>query len=207
MKFFNSWGRGDLCHALPAESRHRIGLMLGVHFQFVPETARRAAALWLFSMFAVLLVAGRVLAQQTRVPSLGSPVPQQVISARTRGQHCLTDVNHNDPCASVTIRGVLFTVAWDEQTKMVTYLVTADHRLVTDSELGVGGGCRLVDEAEKPYVTVRYIDWLITPAWTDSIRDFSGDTIWYAALRRDAPQSEYGTVVAFVQSRYLRLPQ
>jgi hypothetical protein len=117
--------------------------MRGLHFQFVPARARRAAALWLFCIFPVLLVAGRVDAQETKTPSLGSPVPQQVISARTRGQHCLTDANHLDPCASVTIRGVLFTVAWDEKTKVVTYLFTADHRLVTDSELGVGGGGRL----------------------------------------------------------------
>jgi hypothetical protein len=179
--------------------------MRGVHFQFVPT--KPAAPLWLLSMSALLLLAGRVGAQETKIPSLGSSVPKQVITARTRGQHCLTDVNHHDPCASVKIRGVLFTVAWDEQTKVVTYLFTADHRLVTDSELGVGGGCRLVDEAGKPDVVVRYMGWLITPAWTDTVRDFSGDAIWYAALRRDAPQSENGRVVAFVQSRYLRLPQ
>ncbi len=162
--------------------------------------------MWLFSLIAVLMLAGRVDAQDAKLPSLGSPVPKQVITARTRGQQCLTDVNHHDPCASVRIRGVLFTVAWDEQTKVVTYLFTADHHLVTDSELGVGGGCRLVDEAGRPYVGVRYIGWFITPKWADTIRDFSGDAIWYAALRRDAPQSENGTVVAFVRSRYLRLP-
>jgi hypothetical protein len=146
-------------------------------------------------------------AQELKVPSLGSPVPKQVVTAQTRAQRCLTDVNRHDPCASVRIRGLLFTVAWDEQTNVVTYLFTADHRLVTDSELGIGGGCRLVDENGKPYVVVQYIGWLVTPAWTDTIRDLSDDAIWYAALRRDAPQSKNGTVVAFVQSRYLRLPQ
>jgi hypothetical protein len=173
----------------------------------VPAGARRAAALWLFSILALLLLADRVDAQDAKVPSLDSPVPKQVITARTPGQHCLTDVNHHDPCASVRIRGVLFTVAWDEQTKVVTYLFTADHRLVTDSELGVGGGCRLLDEAGKPYVFVQYIGWLIRTAWADTIRDFSGDAVWYAALRRDDPQSDNGKVVAFVQSRYLKLPQ
>jgi hypothetical protein len=178
-----------------------------IELMCVPAGAGRVAALWLFSIVAILLLAGRVDAQDPKVPSLGSPVPKQVITARTRGRQCLTDVNHHDPCASVRIRGVLFTVGWDEQTKVVTYLFTADHRLVTDSELGVGGGCRLVDEAGKPYFFVPYTGWLITTAWTDTIRDFSGDAIWYAALRRDGPQSENGTVVAFVQSRYLRLPQ
>ena len=101
---------------------------------------------------------------------------------------------------------MLFTVAWDERTKVVTYLFTTDHRIVTDSELGVGGGCRLVDETGEPDVVVQYIGWLVTPEWTDTIRDLSGDAIWYAALRRDAPPSENGTVVAFVQSPYLRLP-
>jgi len=198
---FNSCGHGDLRYALPADAQHRIG------FMFVPAGSRRAAALWLFSIVAILLLAGRVEGQDAKVPSLGSPVPKQVTTARTPSQQCLTDVNHHDPCASLRIRGVLFTVAWDEQTKVVTYLFTADHRLVTDSELGVGGGCRLVDEAGKPYVFVQYIGWLVTTAWADTIRDFSGDAVWYAALRPDDPQSENGKVVGFLQSRYLRLSQ
>ena len=181
--------------------------MRGAPLQFVFTKASRAAAVpWLLYICSVVVLASRVGAQEPKVPSLGSPVPRQVITARTRGQRCLTDVNHHDPCASVRLGRVLFTVAWDDQTKVVTYLFTADHRLVTDSELGIGGGCRLVDETGKPYVVVQYIGWLITPAWTDTIQNFSSNAIWYAALRRDAPQSENGTVVAFVQSRYLRLP-
>ena len=203
----NSCGRGDFRYALRAENQHRITFMRGVHLQFVPTRASRAAAApWLLSIFSIVVLAGRVGAQEPKVPSLGSPVPKQVITARTRGQRCLTDVNHHDPCASVRIGGVLFTVAWDERTKVVTYLFTTDHRIVTDSELGVGGGCRLVDETGEPDVVVQYIGWLVTPAWTDTIRDLSGDAIWYAALSRDEPPSENGTVVAFVQSRYLRLP-
>ena len=125
-------------------------LMWGVNLQFVPLKASRvASAPWLLSIFSIMVLAGQVGAQEPKVPSLGSPVPKQVIAARSRGQRCLTDIDHHDPCASVRIRRVLFTVAWDEQTKVVTYLFIADHRLVTDSELGVGGGCRLVDETGK----------------------------------------------------------
>ncbi|MGH9511528.1 MAG: hypothetical protein ACRD2U_05270 [Terriglobales bacterium] len=86
-------------------------------------------------------------------------------------------------------------------------MFTEDHRLVTDSELGVGGRCRLLDEAGKPDDMSHYLDWLVTTEWADTVGSLSGDATWYAAIRRDAPQSEYGTVVAFVQSRYLKIPQ
>lgn len=102
---------------------------------------------------------------------------------------------------------MLFTIAWDTQTKAITYLFTDDRRLVTDSELGVGGRCRLVDETGKPDDVVQYMDWLVTPKWADMIGNLSGDATWYAALRRDAPQSEYGKIVGFVQSRYLKIVQ
>lgn len=48
---------------------------------------------------------------------------------------------------------------------------------------------------------------LVTPKWADMIGNLSGDAKWYAALRRDAPQSEYGKIVGFVQSRYLKIVQ
>ena len=159
----------------------------------------------LFCLLAVGIFDGHTAAQVPKVPSLGSQVPKQVL--KTRATQCLTDVKHHDPCASVKIHGILFTVAWDRDTNAVTYLSTSDHRLVTDSELGIGGGCRLVDEAGKPYVVVQYIGWLVTPAWTDTIRDVSDDAMWYAALRRETQHSDSGRVVAFVQSRYLKLPQ
>ena len=98
---------------------------------------------------------------------------------------------------------MLFTIAWDTQTKTIRYLFTDDRRLVTDSELGVGGKCHLVDEAGKPDDVVPYIHWLVTLKWTDTIGVLSGDARWYAVLSRDALQSEYGKIVGFVQSRYL----
>src|ERR1035438_7130508 len=66
-----------------------------IELMCVPAGAGRVAALWLFSIVAILLLAGRVDAQDPKVPSLGSPVPKQVITARTRGRQCLTDVNHH----------------------------------------------------------------------------------------------------------------
>src|SRR5580700_8136424 len=108
--------------------------MQRAHLQCVPGRASRAvgAAQWLLCLFSVMIFSRCVGAQELKVPSLGSPVPKQVVTAQTRAQRCLTDVNRHDPCASVRIRGLLFTIAWDEQTNVVTYLFTADHRLVTD---------------------------------------------------------------------------
>jgi hypothetical protein len=34
---------------------------------------------------------------------------------------------------------MLFKIAWDRETSAVTFLLTEDPHLVTDSELGVGG--------------------------------------------------------------------
>jgi len=161
----------------------------------------------LLCLCAFVLHTPRSEAQASKVPELGSQVPPRVLRARTRSQQCLTDTKHHDPCASVRIKGMLFTVAWDTHTKEITYLFTSDHRFITDSELDAGGGCRLLDEEGKEFDLSGYMNWLITPRWADTARDLSGDATWYAAIRREADNHEFGTVVGFVQSRYLKLPQ
>ena len=120
---------------------------------------------------------------------------------------CLTDVSHRDPCATVNIKRILFKIAWDRETSAVTFLFTQDHHLITDSELGVGGGRRLLDESDKPYVLTPYLGWLFTPVWMDSAQYLSGDAVWHAALRRDSASSKSGKIVGFVQSRYLKLKE
>jgi hypothetical protein len=79
--------------------------------------------------------------------------------------------------------------------------------MVTDSELGVGGGCRLLDGADQPYPLTPYLGWLFTPMWMDSAQYVSGDAVWYAARRKESTQSVYGKIVGFVQSRYRRLKE
>jgi hypothetical protein len=148
----------------------------------------------------VVLFALQAGAQETHVPDLGSQAPSYVLKAQTRSQQCLTDISHHDPCASVRIDKKRFTIAWDAQTKAITYIFTADRRLLTDSELGVGGSCRL----SEPIEVVQYIDWLITPQWADTVRDLSGAALWYAALHK-ATSPEHAQIMGFVQSRYLKL--
>ncbi len=160
----------------------------------------------LVCLLVVVSIGADAKAQRSKVPLLGSQVPKSVMMARVGHHQCLTDVNHHDPCSSIKIRGLRFTIAWDAHTKDITYIFTDDRRLVTDSELGVGGAGTLVDEEGKPYPVAEYVGWLITPYWSDTTQYLSDDAIWYAALRR-GPGAEDGTVVAFVQSRYLKLPQ
>jgi len=155
-------------------------------------------------LFALALCAPQAETQETKLANLGAQVPPQVLRARIHSQQCLTDINHNDPCASVRIQGMLFTIAWDTHTKKITYLFTSDHRFRTDSELGVGGHARLVYEGGKPSELAQYLNWLVTPQWADTVQSLSGDATWYAALRRDATSSEYGTIAGFVQSQYLK---
>jgi len=152
-----------------------------------------------------VICALQVQGQEHRLPALGSVVPTWVQKARAGSETCATDLNHRDPCSRVIVRRIVFRVAWDQETLAVTFLFTKDHHFVTDSELGVEGGCRLVDESERPYQLTSYLGWLLTPAWSDSVQDVSGDAIWYAVLRKDSGSSTEGTIVGFVQSRYLRL--
>ena len=163
----------------------------------------------LVSALMMVLCASQAVAQKRYVPKLGSKVPSYVLKARADSQQCLTDsdASHRDPCASVTIQKRRFTVAWDVKTNKITYLFTDDPDLIMDSELSVGGSCRLVEQDGKPIEVVQYMGWLITPGWTDMAREVSADAYWFAALRRDASHTEYGTIIGFVQSRYLKVGQ
>jgi hypothetical protein len=149
--------------------------------------------------FALVLAVVQASAEEIDVPDLGFQVPAYVLKARTHSKECLTSIARHDPCASVTIRSKRFMIAWDSETKAITYIFTKDPRFLTDSELGVGGLCRL----SEPTEVVHYRGWLITPKWADTVRDLSGDAVWYAALRRTS--AEYTQIVGFVQSRYLKL--
>jgi hypothetical protein len=102
---------------------------------------------------------------------------------------------------------MLFKIDWDRETSAVTFLLTEDPHFVTDSELGVGGGCRLLDGADQPYPLTPYLGWLFTPMWADSAQYLSVDAVWYAALSRDSASSMSGKIVGFVQSRYLKLKE
>jgi hypothetical protein len=160
-------------------------------------------------LFAALLVlcTSHVQAQSVTLPRLGSQVPLSVVESRVDSQLCLTANNQRDPCASLKVGNTLFTIAWDARTKVTTYLFTSDPHLMTDSELMVGGLCRLVDESGKTYEMTRYMNWLVTPKWMDTVGKLSGDAIWYAALKKRSANAEYGTIAGFVQSRYLMIGQ
>jgi hypothetical protein len=129
-----------------------------------------------------------------------------LLAARTGSRLCPTNAGHSDPCASVSIAHRRFTLAWDAQTRTITYIFTDDPRIVMDSELALGGSCRILDEHGEPLKLVHYLGWLVSPGWGDSMQDLSGDTLWYAALQRD-PQNpnEYANIVGFVQSKYLKI--
>jgi hypothetical protein len=131
----------------------------------------------LVSALMMILCVSQGLAQKTNVPKLGSKVPSYVQKARADSQECVTDpqAGHRDPCASVTIQKTRFTIAWDAKTNEITYLFTDDPNLIMDSELSVGGSCRLVEQDGKPIEIFDYMGWLITPEWTDVARRVSDD--------------------------------
>ena len=159
------------------------------------------------TVLMLVLCASRAVAQNKQIPKLGSEVPAYVLKARADSQQCLTDTGDRDPCASVKIGKTEFTIAWDVTTNKVTYLFTSDPGLIMDGELSVGRTCSLVEPAVTPNKLFHYMNWLITPAWVSTARNVSGEARWYAALRRNAANSVYGTIVSFVQSRYLNAGQ
>lgn len=131
------------------------------------------------------------------LPALGAPVPQFVITHRTTDQTCTTNPPRREPCATIRLQGVSFTVAWDERTNLVTYLFSDDQKLVMDSELSVGGVCRLTPNMPS----ARYANWLVTRSWTDTMHRLSGEAIWSVLLEKK--DSEHGIVRGFVQSSYV----
>jgi hypothetical protein len=153
----------------------------------------------LYFLALTILIALQTRAQETHVPDLGSRVPSYMLRANTHSQQCLTDINHHDPCASVEIDKKRFTIAWDARTKTITYIFTEDRHFRTDSELRVNGLCRVSDPAQL----VRYMDWVTTRQWADTVRYLSGDALWYAALHEETSPG-YAHIVGFVQSRFLK---
>jgi hypothetical protein len=150
-------------------------------------------------LFALLQEVGP---SKLSMPQIGAKVSPDVMNARNRSQVCRVDTNRNDPCALVKIRGALITVAWNQRSKTVTYLFTEDTSFVTDSELSLGGSCRIAESRSEP---IHYLDWLLTPDWADTAHYVSGyTTAWYAALRTDGEYPGYGRIAGFVQSRYAK---
>ena len=115
-----------------------------------------------------------------------------------------SEQHYRDPCVTVNISAHRVTVAWDQQTRAVTYLFTDDQRLLGDSELSVGGSCRVAgDSGRSASRLIKYGQWLVTEDWRESFREWSGAATWYAALRVDSEKPGYATIVGFVQDRYL----
>lgn len=152
----------------------------------------------------MLLLPVPVQAQIDHLPTLGSPAPASLIATDKKDKQCRTGEDHRDPCAEVQIDKIKYTIAWDAQTKNITYIFTNDPNLVTDSGLSVGGTCRVLGSPED-VGTVSYMKWLIDPHWKGVNPKAGDDAIWYAALHKDDFDPHYGDIVGFVQSRYIEL--
>jgi hypothetical protein len=155
-----------------------------------------------FTLCAMLLPAPPARAQARNLPQLGAPVPD-FVTAEKHTKECSTGPGHKDPCVEVEIDKVRYTVAWNAQTKAVTWLFTEDRRLVTDTQLEVGNSCRLVQESGAPDSTVNYLKWIIDPRWKGTDASLSGNAVWYAAIQKQPFGNTYGSIVGFVQSAYL----
>ena len=159
----------------------------------------------LFTLSAglLLLFALPARAQLKTVPQLGTPVPAQLITTDRKEKRCRTSDDHYDPCSEIAIGEVRYTIAWDEQSKAVTYLFTDDHRVVTDNGLAVGNSLRVADGTQSDS-TVPYMKWMIDPKWKDTDAKL-GSAVWFAALHKDDIDHHFGDIVGFVQSRYIQI--
>lgn len=155
------------------------------------------------SVFSLVLPAATARAQDPTLPRLGTPAPDSVLHAGKHARECDTGPGHKDPCADFEFDKIKFTVAWDAQTKNVTFLFTDDRRVVTDSQLSVGDTCRVIDPSGKPDTVVPYMKWMIDAKWKGTDSNLDSQAIWYAALRKDDFDSHYGDVAGFLQSSYI----
>lgn len=153
---------------------------------------------------AMLLLPIPVQAQIEHLPALGSPAPDSLLTATKKDKLCRTDADHRDPCAEVEIDKIRYTIAWDAQTKNVTYIFTDDRNWVTDSGLSVGGTCRVIGSPDDAG-TISYMKWLIDPHWKGAYPKSGDGVIWYAVLHKDDFDPHFGDIVGFVQSRYIEL--
>jgi hypothetical protein len=151
----------------------------------------------------LLLSASPARAQLKALPQLGTPVPAQFIAADKKEKRCRTSDDRYDPCTEIEIRDVRYTIAWDQQSKDVTYLFTDDHHVVTDNGLAVGNSLRVADGTHSD-TTVPYMKWMIDPKWKDTDGKL-GSAVWFAALHKDDIDHHFGDVVGFVQSRYIQI--
>jgi hypothetical protein len=150
----------------------------------------------------LLLPALPAHAATSSLPALGTPVPTSLLR---HVKHCRTHGDQRDPCTEIQVDHVKYTVAWNDQTKAVTYLFTNDRRLVTGTGLSVGGTCRVTGDSGQTDPTVSYLKWFIDPKWKGKDTSAGSKGIWYAALQKDGMDASYGDIVGFVQSSYLKL--
>jgi hypothetical protein len=158
------------------------------------------------SLCVLLVPALPARAQARSLPKVGAPVPD-FVTAEKHTKECATGTGHKDPCVELEIDRIKYTVAWDAQTKAVTWLFTDDRRIVTDTQLAVGNSCRLVQDSGAPDAIVSYLKWIIDPRWKGMAPDITGSAVWYAALHKDPFDATFGSVVGFVQSAYLPIKQ
>jgi hypothetical protein len=152
---------------------------------------------------ALFLPASPAHAQISTLPQLGAPMPSALTVADKHEKRCRTSDSHEDPCTEVEIGKVRYTIAWDDQTKAITYLFTDDPHVVTDNGLAVGNSLRVADAGQTD-TTVPYMKWMIDPKWKDTDTRL-GSAVWFAALHKDGLDHHFGDVVGFVQSRYIQL--
>lgn len=155
------------------------------------------------SLCAIFLLASPAQAQIEHLPALGSPAPTSLVSADKHSKECRTGPNHRDPCAEIAIGKIKYTIAWDAQSKNITYIFTDSRNLVTDSGLSVGGSCRVAGSEDAG--TISYMKWLIDPRWKGVDPNSGDDAVWYAALHKNDFDPHYGDIVGFVQSSYIDL--
>ncbi|HEX4006039.1 MAG TPA: hypothetical protein VHX60_07675 [Acidobacteriaceae bacterium] len=146
-------------------------------------------------------------AQLSSLPQLGAPAPATIFASEKHLKQCETGPGHKDPCAEIELTGtkIKFIVAWDAQTKAITYLFTNDPRVVTDTQLSYGGTCRVVSDSGQPDPATPYMKWVIDPKWKGPDTLLTGKAVWYAAIHKDSFDPTYGDIVGLVQSRYIQL--
>jgi hypothetical protein len=82
------------------------------------------------------------------VPAIGAKIKKEGIKA-SKGQLCMTHPAQLDPCFEHVFDGVQYKVAYNGQTRRVSYLSTSDSKFRTADGLQVGSEFRVTEDKVK----------------------------------------------------------
>ncbi len=113
------------------------------------------------ALFILLAVSSIACAQDVSWNlRIGERLPRE-LTLTSYPRLCTTAPGQTDPCRTLTVKNVDYTVAWNAETRTITYIYTEDPTFKTEDNVEVGTKLVLTEKDIKAYP-----GWLIVSAPT-----------------------------------------